>query len=223
MVTIEHWKKRRNYRIFDNSVEPDDILVETLDTCLNSTPIQNGAPILLLKLRNTVEDRMIKDFLTEKYFTNKFGRHMVAVASAPLVYIAICNPYYEDHPDDDENVATRAGAQATLHGGALMAATLEEGWDFSFIGCSALVDEAGFDPKIEGEWRDMVRERFKIELHSYPWPMVSFCIGRGINDAPADVNELDSWKDYELTNGNIVRYQPLESRSEISKKPNIIS
>lgn len=212
-LEIENWTRRRNYRLFDNSVAIPESDSAKLDRCLIETPIQVGLPVVLLKLENTPEDRAIKDWLAKEYFYNDIGRHMVAVASAPLVYIPVLNPdpAFDFTP---ESLMTTAGHQAGIHGDAVMAAALELGWDFAFIGCAVLEDHE----RVRPQWEQMIRDRFGIELNKvWPWPIVSFCVGRGIDDQ-ADWEHTE-WKDYKLENGETLKYQPLPARDQVRKLP----
>lgn len=52
-LNIENWERRRNYRLFDNSVTVPAEDSAKLDKCLAETPIQVGLPVVLLKLENS--------------------------------------------------------------------------------------------------------------------------------------------------------------------------
>lgn len=171
LLSDEVMQERRNMVLYDNKIKVPSELESFIDNTIICTPSQQDTHFGLFKL--TENDQYIKDFLVEKFFLNdskKFTRHMVAVSSAPLVYVA---QFIGTEEFSFQNQLQSIG----IHGGAIMETTLRYGYDFSFIGCGP---EEPVSQSIIDEWTDIMLERWGISPHPlHREPQLCFCIGKG--------------------------------------------
>lgn len=166
---------RRNVVKFNADIAVPLELENIIDNCIENTPVQNHTNFRFLKA--TTKDQEIKDFLVKHFFYNDmFNRHMIAVSTAPLVYI----PIYSDMlthssgaPADNDHL------QVGIHGGAIMQETLNFGYDFAFIGCGP--DKTPIPQEVIETWKSMVYDRWEVTVNSqFTNPLLCFCIGKGI-------------------------------------------
>lgn len=172
--TEEKLQNRRNVVKFNNTPVPLD-LESIVDTCIENTPIQKQTGIMFLKLTNNENDQEIKDFLVKHFFWNdQFNRHMIAVSTAPLVYVAAYNPLINK---SNENISDNDSLHIGLHGGAVMQEVLNYGYDFAFIGCGP--DNQEIPKSIVKEWKEIAMTRWGVKCYKpYPYPLLCFCIGK---------------------------------------------
>ena len=198
------WQDRRNFTSFLD-IEVPEYLENHLDTCIQETPVQIHHHIAVCKL--TKNEQHIKDFLVKNYLISPQNNHMIAVATAPLVYIVL------GVHNRDEFVGDMCFNRVTnIHGGVMLAETLRHGYDFSFIGCG--IDDIP-ENKTE-QWKQIINERFGIECHpDHPWPAICWCIGKGDDSKPQLIS------DYELDSGDLVPAQPYDFK-KFRKKEKVL-
>ena len=202
------WQDRRNFTKFLTDVEVPQYLENHLDTCILETPIQKDNYIAVCKLTN--KDQEIKDYLVEHCLISPQGLHMVAVSTAPLVYIVLLLENSDIFLDKNIRAVNKV---IDIHGGVMMAETLRHGFDFSFIGCAT----DNIEKSKEDTWKNMIKDRFGLHVNSKnPWPEICWCIGVGDSSVTEQYNNT-----YELFSGKIVREQIFNKKS-IKKKPNIL-
>lgn len=166
---------RRNVVKFNTDIPVPLELENIIDNCIENTPVQNHTNFRFLKA--TKKDQEIKDFLVKHFFYNDmFNRHMIAISTAPLVYI----PIYSDVLTNSSGApADNDHLQVGIHGGAIMQETLNFGYDFAFIGCGP--DKTPIPQEVIETWKTMVYNRWDVKVHPYfTNPLLCFCIGKGI-------------------------------------------
>jgi len=197
------WQDRRNFSRFLDEEVPL-YLEHHLDTCIQETPVQIDNHIAVCKL--TKNDQYIKDFLVENYLISPQGKHMIAVSTAPLVYIVLPTANTDQtigHRDFDKIV--------NIHGGVMLAETLRHGYDFSFIGCGR--ENETVPQVLNNKWRSIVKKRFNLYLNpEVPWPVICWCVGKGDESRQGEVY------DYTLSNGKTVHAQPFIKKSSRKKE-----
>jgi hypothetical protein len=204
--TEEVMQQRRNMALYDSTIQVPSELESFIDNTIMSTPSQLDTHFGLFKLKQN--DQYIKDFLVENFFLNdNFTpiRHMVAVSSAPLVYVAqvIGNGEFSF-----QNQLQAIG----IHGGAIMETTISYGYDFSFIGCGP---DNPISQSVIDKWQDIMLERWGVSPHpEHPEPSLCFCIGRGV---------FENFDNYEYTLPStgkkvVAQYFDTAERKDRSKK-----
>lgn len=167
-------QNRRNVVKFNNVKVPLD-LENILDNCIENTPVQNHTNFVFLKA--TARDQEIKDFLVKNFFyNNTYNKHMVAISTAPLVYII---QYSENITPEGNSINDNDKLQIGIHSGSLMQETLNFGYDYAFIGCGP--DNELISDDILLEWKNIVKERWGINCNSnykYAIPILCCCIGK---------------------------------------------
>ena len=204
--TEEVMQQRRNMVLYDSSIVVPSELESFIDNTIMSTPSQLDTHFGLFKLKDN--EQHIKDFLVENFFLNDVKhptRHMVAVSSAPLVYVA---QLIGTKDFSYQNQLQAIG----IHGGAVMETALSYGYDFSFIGCGPdnLVSQ-----NIINKWKDMMIERWGVAPHHiYSQPKVCFCIGKGVFE------DLDHYEYTLPSTGKkvLAQYFNVTERKDRSKK-----
>jgi|DEB0MinimDraft_10_1074344.scaffolds.fasta_scaffold32668_2 hypothetical protein len=172
LYSEEVMQERRNMVLYDSKIKVPSELESFIDNTIMCTPSQLDTHFGLFKLKEN--DQHIKDFLVENFFLNDAKnptRHMVAVSSAPLVYVA--------QLIGTEDFSFQNQLQAIgIHGGAIMETALSYGYDFSFIGCGP---DTPVSQSIQDKWKDIMLERWGIAPHpEHPEPQLCFCIGKGV-------------------------------------------
>lgn len=168
---------RRNVVKFNKDISVPQELESIIDNCIENTPVQNHTNFRFLK--TTLQDQEIKDFLVKNFFYNDTtNRHMIAVSTSPLVYIAT----YTDKLSNISNMLVdNDHLQIGIHGGSIMQETLNFGYDFAFIGCGP--DLKPIPKSIIKEWRRIMYDRWGVIANkAYPNPLLCFCIGKGSFD-----------------------------------------
>lgn len=200
------WQDRRNFTKFLTDVDVPQYLENHLDTCIQETPVQIRNYTAICKL--TKADQEIKDFLVQHYLISPQGNHMIAVSTAPLVYISL---YLDSTGENDGRAFDKV---VNIHGGVMLAETLRHGYDFSFIGCG--VDNVSSE--VTESWKNMIKDRFGITPSSEsPWPVICWCIGKGDETYTTNTVGLE----YELSNKYTVPSQVFMTKN-ISKKERIL-
>jgi hypothetical protein len=195
--TEEKLQNRRNVVKFNSTPVPLD-LESIVDTCIENTPIQKQTGVMFLKLANTESDQEIKDFLVKNFFWNdQFNRHMIAVSTAPLVYVAAYNSLLNKNNRD---ITDNDNLHIGLHGGAVMQEVLNYGYDFAFIGCGP--DNQEIPKSAIKEWKRIAMTRWGVTCYKpYPHPLLCFCIGK------SDFEDINLGTMYKLPSGDIVQSQ----------------
>ena len=202
---INIWNRyRENFKFYLNSPVPLE-LEQKLDAIVYACPMQthNGPKVQIFKAG--FSDKSTKELLSRYRFKNNdTEKNEVAPMTAPLVYFC-CQA--KDH---DDKYQTHAG----IIGGAMMAETLNAGYDFSFIGCTV----ENTTTKYIKRSKRLLHQRFNFDFSKYNHqPSLCFCIGRGVveNSTPGFFNF------YTTETGEKLKYAGLKDRN-IVKKPNII-
>ena len=179
-------QNRRNVVKFNTNITVPLELENIIDNCIENTPVQNHTNFRFLKATN--KDQEIKDFLVKHFFYNDmFNRHMIAISTAPLVYI----PIYSDVLTNSSGApADNDHLQVGIHGGAIMQETLNFGYDFAFIGCGP--DKTPIPQEVIETWKSMVYNRWGVVVNAqFTNPLLCFCIGKGIfENIPDGVEHL---------------------------------
>jgi hypothetical protein len=193
---------RRNYKKFAEDKIPVE-LEKRCDLVLQETPMQEPQnKFIILKLRRSEEDLKIKKFYCENLFKNTKGEHMIAMYSAPLVYMIL----------PSKNIKSSTHVNIGVHGGSLMSEVLRYGYDFSFVGCTEIFPRQ--EKKFRSRSRKMLQNRFNIDMNNFDsLPIMCFCIGKGCIDDPSYSLRRMKYKD--------IIYAPLR-RSENERKPPIV-
>lgn len=195
------YTNRRNYTRYDETIDVPIELEKMCDLVLQETPLQEPYTDMFSILKLTPQDREIKEFYCTHFFKNQHGTNMVAMLTAPLVYMVL--PYKTDKANRPPSFDINMG----IHGGALMAEVLNYGYDFSFIGC--IYDNKDID--IIEKSNKILEQRFNLDMNLYNHhPYVCFCIGVGIKETLDDRGKIG-----DLT------YCPLNWKED-SRKPPII-
>ena len=173
------WLQRRNYKNFDPSIQVPAYLEKRLDIILENVPIQSSgiADFRILKLKQSEEDRIIRDHLFQHFYYNgETDYHEIMIINSPLAYFFI--PQKTLYQDWTLYMLSH-GIHMGLHGGACLAETIAQGYDCSFIGCSDAVSK-----EADHQWRDMLVEKTgDTDYHDVDdcWPMLSIHIGKWNN------------------------------------------
>ena len=193
---------RRNVVKFNNTISVPLELESIIDNCIENTPVQYHTNFCFLKA-NT-QDQEIKDFLVKHFFYNDtFNRHMIAISTAPLVYILV---YSNTVLSDSEKILDNDHLQVGIHSGAIMQETLNFGYDFSFIGCGPDTDL--ISDNILSEWKIIMNNRWGIIANHNRLkqiPMICLCVGKG------DFNTISDSDQYTLSTGDTVAPQIFDS------------
>lgn len=173
------WDNRRNFKVFDSSVVIPTAVQERIETILHHAPMQTSGRARFSIMKLLPSDLHIKEFLATHFFCNpSIDRHELAVVTAPIVYLTLAHTEDgEEHFPDDPDLGSwdTKNFHIGMHGGAVLNYILTQGFDFSFIGCTADPGE-----EITQQWSDIIWERFGYKTNqSYSWPLVSLCIGKG--------------------------------------------
>lgn len=197
---------RRNVVKFKKNITVPQELESIIDNCIENTPVQNHTNFCFLKAN--IQDQYIKDFLVKNFFYNDtFNRHMIAISTAPLVYILV---YSNSFTSDSEEIVDNDHLQVGIHSGAIMQETLNFGYDFAFIGCGP--DTTLIPDKILAEWTSIMYNRWGVVANSSrirQFPMLCLCIGKGEFDAIAEDSQ------YTLDSGDIITpqiFDPIERK-----------
>lgn len=182
--TEQKIQDRRNVVKFNTDIAVPLELENIIDNCIENTPVQNHTNFRFLKA--TKNDQEIKDFLVKHFFYNDmFNRHMIAISTAPLVYIPI---YAETLTNTSGEPADNDHLQVGIHGGAIMQETLNFGYDFAFIGCGP--DNTPIPQEVIETWKSIVYERWNVTVNPcFTNPMLCFCIGKGVFENILDKTE----------------------------------
>ena len=164
---------RRNVVKFNTTFAVSKELESIIDNCIENTPVQNHTNFVFCKL--TERDQGIKDFLVRNFFYNDtFNRHMIAVSTAPLVYVV---QYSETITPVNDDITDNDRMQIGIHAGALMQEALNFGYDFAFIACGP--DKTPIPPGTLENWKSIVKNRWGINCYqNYPHPIMACCIGK---------------------------------------------
>jgi hypothetical protein len=202
---------RRNVVKFKKNATVPQELESIIDNCIENTPVQNHTNFCFLKAN--IHDQEIKDFLVKNFFYNDtFNRHMIAISTAPLVYILV---YSNSFTSDSEKIVDNDHLQVGIHSGAIMQETLNFGYDFAFIGCGP--DTTLVSDKTLAKWANIMHKRWGVVANnSRPrqFPMLCLCIGKGEFDAIAEDSQ------YTLDSGVTVNSQifdPIERKHRPKK------
>lgn len=193
---INIWNRNReNFKFYLNSPVPLE-LEQKLDAIVSACPIQAHPRPKVQIFKADSDDRSTKELLSRYRFkNNSTGKNEVAPMTAPLVYFC-CQ-------GDGEYAKDRQ--HACIMGGAMMAETLNAGYDFSFIGCTESVTDLQLD-----EINNHLQEKYGI-THRVRAPFLAFCIGIG--------ERSYGLKDYRLEDGTTV---PYDANIYNAQKPKIL-
>lgn len=215
--TESEWTNRRNYKIYDTEVQIPETLERRLDTILQNVPLQSSGVSNFVLCKAKHSDREITEFLVKEYFKNDYGAHMVALCTAPLVYLALPAP--EDvakNLDRNNWILESKLAQIGIHGGVLCNEVIRHGYDFSFIGCT--IDNPTEEAK--QKWVELATKRWNVGLNiEFPWPLLTFCMGRAIKETYTTLGK--ERKEYTMLDGSIIEYDVLFEK-EVVRKGNIL-
>lgn len=190
-------KQRRNYKQYLDEPVPLE-LEKKLDEIIKICPIQRHGNGTVQIFKTTQDDQDTKELFSESVFKNNRTRNNeIAPITAPLVYFC-CQPVGEDFDH----------LHAGIIGGAMMAETLNDGYDFSFIGCT---EQAGH--KIVKRINAHLHKEYGI-THRVWQPFLAFCIGNGIE------SNHNKARLHTLQNGRSVRYHNTINNSE--PKPQVL-
>jgi hypothetical protein len=207
--TEQVMQDRRNVVKFNTTFNVPQYLESIIDNCIENTPVQDNTNFVFLKA--TKADQTIKDFLVKNFFYNDtFNRHMIAISTAPLVYVV---QYAETVIPKNDNITDNDRMQIGIHSGALMQETLNFGYDFAFIGCGP--NKAPIPNAVVSQWKSIVNNRWGINCNqNYPFPLMCCCIGRG------DFENIYDNTYYTLSTGDTVESQTfvLEERKYRPRK-----
>lgn len=196
--TEQVMQDRRNVVKFNTTFDVPKDLESIIDNCIENTPVQNNTNFVFLKATNA--DQTIKDFLVKNFFYNDAPkRHMIAVSTAPLVYIV---QYTEHIVPENGSITNNDRMQIGIHTGALMQETLNFGYDFAFIGCGPEIESV--QENILIEWKNIVKERWGVNCNSkqqYMFPVMCCCIGK------SDFENIYNNTFYTLSTGDTVKSQ----------------
>jgi hypothetical protein len=161
---INIWNRyRENFKFYLNSPVPIE-LEQKLDALVYACPMQTSDHHKVQIFKTGFNDKTTKELLSRYRFkNNNTGKNEVAPMTAPLVYFCCMDKNHE------EKDAQHAG----IIGGAMMAETLNAGYDFSFIGCTEAVTQ-----EQEDQINEHLQEIYAID-HSVYAPFLAFCIGIG--------------------------------------------
>jgi hypothetical protein len=193
---INIWSRyRENFKFYLNSPVPLE-LEQKLDAIVYACPMQthNGPKVQIFKAG--FSDKSTKELLSRYRFKNNdTEKNEAAPMTAPLVYFC-CQA--KDHDDKDQ---THAG----IIGGAMMAETLNAGYDFSFIGCTESTTQ---------EQEDLINEHLQAVygINHRVWaPFLAFCVGIG--------QKKDGLQTYYFEDGTTA---PYEAKIHKPQKPKIL-
>ena len=214
-VVNSQWANRRNYKVYDTSEVIPVYMQEHIETILQDAPMQTSGKSRFSICKLLPSDLKIKEFLATNYFFNRdLNRHEMAIITAPIIYLAMAHT--EDNSSHfegefDEGSWPTKHFHIGMHGGAALDYVLSQGYDFSFIGCTD-------DPsdEITQQWSKIILERFNYKTNAFaPWPLVAFCIGKGIEKFDHEL------KYYKTLDGKMLPYHYTGEKS-IQKKSNIL-
>lgn len=207
------WLSRRNYKVFDSTVDVPVDFQYRIETILENVPRQSSGHnnFDIVKLQNN--DLEIREFLVKHYFRNNtYNRFEAAVLTSPLTYLCFANSTADTHQSEFSLMSKEQSI--AIHGGAILHECLSKGYDFSFIGCTEVPSK-----KIEKQWIKMAQKRWNYTPStSWPWPIYAFCIGKGIDydpDAPPD-------KEYTFQDGTTGLYHLTYHPTSDVRKGNIL-
>lgn len=189
--------QRRNYKQYLD--EPVSLELEKkLDKIIKICPIQRHGNGTVQIFKTTQDDQDTKELFSESVFkNNRTGYNEIAPITAPLVYFC-CQPVGEDFDH----------LHAGIIGGAMMAETLNDGYDFSFIGCTEVPSY-----KIVKRINAHLHKEYGI-THRVAQPFLAFCIGNGVEANPI------STKLYKLQNERSIKYH--SSINTTDPKPQVL-
>ena len=191
--------QRHNYRYYSDDPVPLE-LEKRLDETINACPIQRSGHEKVKIIKTTQDDRGIKELLSYSVFkNNNTGLTELATITAPLVYFCCQSA--------DECIDY---LHAGIIGGAMMAETLNYGYDFSFIGCTEPTS-----PKVLRKINKCLRTNYGI-TRRVSEPFLAFCIGKGRNR----IDSILYPDTYVLRNNIKVNYDPVINRED--PKPQVL-
>jgi hypothetical protein len=192
----QSWEYRKNYKIFTSDPVPK-YLENVIDNILIHCPMQDSKTTEFVILKTTYDDIKLRENLTKHIFKNDAsGFHEIAPITAPLVYYC-CNK---------TNPESNSFLNIGLHGGAALAEIRNNGFDFSFIGCTS----DNVSNKTEKELIKRIQSRFNLDF-DICLPCVAFCIGK----ANREVNTINVYK---CKDGTELRYRTTLEPSVIKPK-----
>lgn len=192
------WKRRRHYKMFTDYEVPKE-LEEKLDHVIECCPVQRHSQGFVNFFKCTSKDLVVKEQLSRYVFkNNNLQVNEIAPITAPLVYFCAVQ----------EDVNFRDSIYAGLVGGALMAETINAGYNFSFIGCTEDTSSAQLDII-----NKTLQNRYNVTKR-YSAPFLAFCIGKGKNAK----TEGNIYKLYTLHDGQKIRFGNIKSQDPLPKR-----
>jgi len=192
------WKRRRHYKMFTNAEVPK-ALEEKLDRVIEYCPVQRHSQGFVHFFKCTAKDLIVKEQLSRYVFKNNNQKvNEIAPITASLVYF--CAVEADTH--------FRDSIYAGLVGGALMAETINAGYNFSFIGCTEDTSPAQLDII-----NKTLQNRYDVTKR-YSAPFLAFCIGKGKNAK----TEGNNTKIYTLHDGQKIKFSNSKNQDLLPKR-----
>lgn len=194
---INIWSRQRsNYKKYIDTLVPIE-LEQKLDAIVTACPIQTNELGAVQIFKASAGDQDTKELLSRwRFKNNSTGWNEIAPVTAPLVYFCF-RPLNIEYTD-----AMHSG----IIGGAMMAETLNAGYDFSFIGCTESVTESQLNLI-----NNHLQEKYGIN-HRVDAPFLAFCIGIGFE-------KEDQPQTYTFEDGKTVSYLTAINRQQ---KPQLL-